>query len=78
MKRKEKKKGQLNLMLPIEGSSGSRMSLMRCGMFISLTADTALAGADDRPAYGGGSALEQSALQKVSIRLDHTRTLLKP
>jgi len=37
-------------MLPIDGKSGNLMSLIRCGMFISLTADTARAGAAAMPA----------------------------
>ena len=37
-------------MLPIDGRSGNLMSLIRCGMFISLTAETARAGAAAIPA----------------------------
>jgi len=37
-------------MLPIDGKSGNLMSLIRCGMFISLTAETARAGAAAMPA----------------------------
>ena len=41
-----------NFKFPREGMSGSLMlmSLIFCGMFISLTAETALAGAPARPA----------------------------
>jgi len=35
----------------MDGRSGSLISLMRCGMFISLTAETARAGAAAIPAY---------------------------
>jgi len=37
-------------MPPMDGKSGSLMSLILCGMFISLTAETARAGAADMPA----------------------------
>ena len=40
----------LLVMLPIDGKSGSLMSLIRCGMFISFTAETARAGAAAIPA----------------------------
>ena len=40
-----------NLRFPMLGKSGSLMSLIFCGMFISLTADTARAGAADIPAW---------------------------
>ena len=35
----------------MEGKSGNLMSLIFCGMFISFTADTALAGAAAMPAW---------------------------
>lgn len=40
-----------NLRFPIDGRSGSFISLILCGRFISLTAETARAGAADKPAY---------------------------
>lgn len=40
-----------NFRFPIDGKSGSLMSLIFCGMFISLTADTARAGAAAIPAW---------------------------
>jgi len=40
----------LPVMLPIDGKSGNLMSLIRCGMFISFTAETARAGAAAIPA----------------------------
>ena len=56
-KNSNKNRDQLNLRVPMEGRSGSLMSLILCGMFISFTADTALAGADESPAceVGGGT-----------------------
>ena len=46
----------------MEGKSGNLMSLMRCWMFNSLTADTALAGAAAIPAWNTRGKMDDTCI----------------